>query len=682
MITKNTQNFPTSNLKSNYDLRNRGQIVPIILESGKLKEKPMALITSKIDHLSQNENHFIPISKTNPTIAHVNSQLNTGKGTLRDHNTKTNKKRKDSKFDEKETNHKPVHRYSLRSKNPLPDHDYPLYSNPEFSTLGTQLKNFETKKPTLLKSKKHLFPSNKKNQKNNSQGGSKDKSINSNNQSDGLPLYYHEWSKEKQSSWHSFKSNPNRYYYRFNEKGEPNKRGRWTKEEHELFLKRCEEVGVGGDWGLFSRPIPGRVGYVCANRFRTLLKSDLEFRKKYGGNYFVIGGKIIHKNNYHKSKAFGLYDETPISTEKSLKKEKEKMKKNVNDSDQEKEHEKEFVNEKLFYGGIVENLNGERKKRLLRRSQKRKTIFQKKKEKMKEIFKENEIRKEKVEEKRTNNQDRPLKMGKSSSQIKINTMNKSYNNKIILKKSKKSLMKQQKKPYQRIQKKPNLQLKNRHKKNLRSRSNNIKKKKIKRKPSRKMTKKMKKKKKEKMKPRTIKRRRKRRRKRVKKEKTYFSSTDEEFILDLSSEEMDLSLLSGNYLKISLNNEPADYLYQSNGSEKSDDDEEQWDKRIYLSSSTTEYSDSSDSSDENKTFQIYKLPVDQECDWVIQNKKIIIEVENSDINSNSISDEDTDTDQELINEILNIDDLDFSLNKSINTQTNDIKHQKNIKIRKK
>ncbi|KAJ6238536.1 myb transcription factor [Anaeramoeba flamelloides] len=625
MITKNTQNLPTSNLKSNYDLRNRGQIVPIILESGKLKEKPMALITSKIDHLSQNENNFIPISKTNPTIAHVNSQLNTGKGTLRDHNTKTNKKRKDSKFDEKETNHKPVHRYSLRSKNPLPDHDYPLYSNHEFSTRGTQLKNFETKKPTLLKSKKHLFPSNKKNQKNNSQGGSKDKSINSNNQSDDLPLYYHEWSKEKQSSWHSFKSNPNRYYYRFNEKGEPNKRGRWTKEEHELFLKRCEEVGVGGDWGLFSRPIPGRVGYVCANRFRTLLKSDLEFRKKYGGDYFVIGGKIIHKNNYHKSKAFGLYDETPISTEKTLKKEKEKMKKNVNDS---------------------------------------------------------EIRKEKVEEKRTKNQERPLKMGKSSSQIKINTMNKSYNNKIILKKSKKSLMKQRKKPYQRIQKKPNLQLKNRHKKNLRSRSNNVKKKKIKRKPSRKMTKKMKKKKKEKMKPRTIKRRRTRRRKRAKKEKTYFSSTDEEFILDLSSEEMDLSLLSGNYLKISLNNEQADYLYQSNGSEKSDDDEEQWDKRIYLSSSTTEYSDSSDSSDENKTFQIYKLPVDQECDWVIQNKKIIIEVENSDINSNSISDEDTDTDQELINEILNIDDLDFSLNKSINAQTNDIKHQKNIKIGKK
>jgi hypothetical protein len=37
--------------------------------------------------------------------------------------------------------------------------------------------------------------------------------------------------------------NPNAYYYRFNEPGEKQRNGKWTKQEIELFFKRMKEVG-------------------------------------------------------------------------------------------------------------------------------------------------------------------------------------------------------------------------------------------------------------------------------------------------------------------------------------------------------------------------------------------------------------------------------------------------------
>jgi hypothetical protein len=33
-----------------------------------------------------------------------------------------------------------------------------------------------------------------------------------------------------------------------------------------------EEVGVNGQWGVFSMKIPGRVGYQCSNYYRQLIE--------------------------------------------------------------------------------------------------------------------------------------------------------------------------------------------------------------------------------------------------------------------------------------------------------------------------------------------------------------------------------------------------------------------------
>jgi hypothetical protein len=33
------------------------------------------------------------------------------------------------------------------------------------------------------------------------------------------------------------------------------------QEERELFFARLKEVGADGQWGIFSKAIPGRVGY-------------------------------------------------------------------------------------------------------------------------------------------------------------------------------------------------------------------------------------------------------------------------------------------------------------------------------------------------------------------------------------------------------------------------------------
>ena len=41
-----------------------------------------------------------------------------------------------------------------------------------------------------------------------------------------------------------------------------------AQEEKELFMKRKAEIGIDGQWGIFSMAIPGRVGYQCANFYR------------------------------------------------------------------------------------------------------------------------------------------------------------------------------------------------------------------------------------------------------------------------------------------------------------------------------------------------------------------------------------------------------------------------------
>jgi len=67
-------------------------------------------------------------------------------------------------------------------------------------------------------------------------------------------------------------TNPNKYYYRFNAIGEEQKKGEWSGGEHKLFMQRVLELGVNAKWGIFSRPIPGRIGYQCSNYWRLLIE--------------------------------------------------------------------------------------------------------------------------------------------------------------------------------------------------------------------------------------------------------------------------------------------------------------------------------------------------------------------------------------------------------------------------
>lgn len=75
--------------------------------------------------------------------------------------------------------------------------------------------------------------------------------------------------------WKVFKNrnvNQNDFFYRLNRLGETVGQRDWTEEERKLFFNRLEQVGPH-KWGLFSYPIPGRVGYQCQRYYHNLLAS-------------------------------------------------------------------------------------------------------------------------------------------------------------------------------------------------------------------------------------------------------------------------------------------------------------------------------------------------------------------------------------------------------------------------
>eukprot|EP01087_Luapelamoeba_hula_P017974 TRINITY_DN5727_c0_g1_i3.p1 TRINITY_DN5727_c0_g1~~TRINITY_DN5727_c0_g1_i3.p1 ORF type:complete len:318 (-),score=86.81 TRINITY_DN5727_c0_g1_i3:113-1066(-) len=85
------------------------------------------------------------------------------------------------------------------------------------------------------------------------------------------------WSHARILAWHQRHSNPNAFYYRFTDPGVPQRSNDLNSEENDLFMERYFEFKdngwrVGSSWGLFSKSIPGRVGYQCANYYRKLLK--------------------------------------------------------------------------------------------------------------------------------------------------------------------------------------------------------------------------------------------------------------------------------------------------------------------------------------------------------------------------------------------------------------------------
>ncbi|KAL9541823.1 hypothetical protein PS6_010123 [Mucor atramentarius] len=99
------------------------------------------------------------------------------------------------------------------------------------------------------------------------------------------------WSEARIRSFKMIEKNPNSYYYRFNEPGQEQRRGPWTEDEKKLFIDRLKEMGTEGQWGLFSKGIPGRVGYQCSNYYRFLI----ETKQLQDGNYVIApNGKPLY----------------------------------------------------------------------------------------------------------------------------------------------------------------------------------------------------------------------------------------------------------------------------------------------------------------------------------------------------------------------------------------------------
>ncbi|KAJ6248442.1 hypothetical protein M0813_17636 [Anaeramoeba flamelloides] len=150
------------------------------------------------------------------------------------------------------------------------------------------------KKKEKEKEKKHPSQPKKKNNRKKNRSVIKQEYI---NKPEDAPNEWFTWCLEKKRAWGNYENKPNQYFYRFNEKGEKTKVGKWSKEEDGLFIKRCQTHKPGKDWGIFSKTIPGRCGYVCANYYRRKMKQDPNFLQKHGKNsYKMIDGNLICVN--------------------------------------------------------------------------------------------------------------------------------------------------------------------------------------------------------------------------------------------------------------------------------------------------------------------------------------------------------------------------------------------------
>jgi hypothetical protein len=122
------------------------------------------------------------------------------------------------------------------------------------------------------------------------------------------------WSTARIRAWSLRDKNPNAYYYRFNEPGETQKNGKWSDEEKKLFLDKLKANPVDGQWGVFSREIPGRVGYQCANFYRMLLEQG----ELTDPRYVISRGK---------AKYIGKKEQQPVSSKKPRSKRRPRKRK-------------------------------------------------------------------------------------------------------------------------------------------------------------------------------------------------------------------------------------------------------------------------------------------------------------------------------------------------------------------
>jgi len=130
------------------------------------------------------------------------------------------------------------------------------------------------------------------------------------------------WSDARIKAWKNRKTSPNAYFYRFNVPGQPQKNGQWSKQENKLFMQRVLELGVNDKWGIFSKVIPGRVGYVCSNKWTKMQKDgdvkDLNRYKNAEGKLkFHRNSKTAKISDEFKKYAFSVIRD-PTGTFKDL----------------------------------------------------------------------------------------------------------------------------------------------------------------------------------------------------------------------------------------------------------------------------------------------------------------------------------------------------------------------------
>jgi len=125
------------------------------------------------------------------------------------------------------------------------------------------------------------------------------------------------WSPARIKAYKLINTNENAYYYRFNSPGEQQKNGAWSSSEKALFMDRLKtlkkENGLT-QWGIFSKAIPGRVGYQCSNFYRQLLKHGQIKDEDY---YLDEKGQIHCKHGKGSRKRLGD-DATPGNNNSAL----------------------------------------------------------------------------------------------------------------------------------------------------------------------------------------------------------------------------------------------------------------------------------------------------------------------------------------------------------------------------
>jgi len=81
-----------------------------------------------------------------------------------------------------------------------------------------------------------------------------------------------DWTEDKKKAWKDRSKDENGYYLRYTSPGIELKTGKWSNKEHGLFIKALQESGENIQWGIFSKSIPGRVGYQCRNFWLSLTR--------------------------------------------------------------------------------------------------------------------------------------------------------------------------------------------------------------------------------------------------------------------------------------------------------------------------------------------------------------------------------------------------------------------------